>query len=239
LQLTLPASVLGLFFFGIRKDYGGPVNFYDKTGLFVAGLFFLGAGYWISERIAHSSTQHEFGFVIFSFLLLLGVTLAIYGYFGFLGMFLPAPSRRHHRRPAPSGMPHSNRPAPGRDNGGGPVDPNAYGREHQPGSSHPPAAPPSPAHQPSGGSAPADAPQISYQPMEGYSTDQALHLFKESRVRGAPSNTKAARSLAGHCAAALGPKHFMAFLNQAARDDHLPKKTRQFYSHALQEMERG
>jgi len=65
-----------------------------------------------------------------------------------------------------------------------------------------------------------------------------LQLFRDSRVRSAPSNTRAARALAGHCLATLGPHTGMTFLNAAARDDKLPKKTRQFYAQALAEMDR-
>ena len=249
-EIILTAVFLGFLLGGVRLKHGGEPNSIDKFGMAVATIFLIGSTGYLIYDIDRSSPMEGNSIEVFTifFLFVFFCCLpgfAIYGFFGFLSMIMPAPSGRR-RRPGPVERPYSY-PERGRSGYGDDVDPGVYGGRRDP--PRPQEPPHIHIHMPPGGGqggqpgtskgpepAPPDASRVDYQPAQGYSTDYAQQLFRESRVRGAPSNTKAARTLAGYCLAALGPHAGMAFLNAAARDDKLPKKTRQFYAHALNAM---
>jgi len=248
--ILFAAVIIGSCLGGIRSKQGGDMNAYDRFGVFAGILYFIGMFWWWFSDIGEITGPEgiDAGFLIFILLVFCCIpAFAIYGLFAFLGMVLPAPSGRR-RRPGPVERPYSY-PERGRSGYGDDVDPGVYGgRRDPPPPQEPPhihihMPPPGASNGQAGGAqrpepAPPDAARVEYQPAQGYSTEYAQRLFRESRVRGAPSNSKAASQLAGHCLAALGPHAGMAFLNAAARDDKLPKKTRQFYAQALMEMER-
>lgn len=236
LSVVVLGSLLGL----VRGKQGNSLNSFDKFGVYAGILYSVCVIGWLFSDIGSPISDPGAADVIVLFIVLTICFLpafAIYGLFAFLGMILPAPSGRR-RRPARSERPYD---YPGHSGHGDDVDPDVYGGRRNP---PPPQGPPGGGSNGQAGDAqrpqpaPSDAARLDYQPAQGYSTEYAQQLFRASRVRGAPSNSKAASQLAGHCLAALGPHAGMAFLNAAARDDKLPNKTRQFYAHALMEMER-
>jgi hypothetical protein len=248
---VIPAGVFGVFLAAMRADSATPHTIYDTVGM-IGGVLLCGGGLLLINQEFSGPHSYSGGDFVGMILVVLAAGIGVYGYFGFLGMILPAPSGPRLKRPRGRQRPHSNK-ARNRDGHGGEIDPSVYGRNG--GGPHSRPAPQQPPHihihMPAGGgqsgqpgtskgpeAAPSDAARLNYQPAQGYSTVYAQQLFRESRVRGAPSNSKAASQLAGHCLAALGPHAGMAFLNAAARDDQLPRKTRQFYAQALMEMER-
>lgn len=219
------AGALGLGFAGSRQYHNAPLNLLDKIGYVVATIIFVGEIYYLAEN------AYDVDFIGLIFFVGLGflIAVSVYGYFAIAGMILlSGPDLR--RRPGPSYMPYSVSDI------GGDIDEGVYGRPD--GQRHLP--PKGGTGKPGGKSHDPNAPRIPYQPVQEYSTDYAVRLLNEAKVDGSPSSdTKAARDLAGYCLGTFGVTKGMAFLNQAARDDRLPKKARQFYAHALQEMERG
>lgn len=237
-EVIFSAVFLGCLLALLRREHESGVGVFDKVGVFAAGLYFVGACAKLVFDIdrggqppaeAAAAITIVFRFIFFSVL----PAMAIYGYFGFLSLIMPAyPDGRPGREPEAYG--EADRDPRRHDRSGSSSRADAGARRSRR----------DPYARGSRGTGRRDDDRrgpASYgePPPRRYTTNLALHLFKESGVEGPPSETRAANALGGHCLASLGPRAGMDFLNQAARDDDLPKRTRQFFAHALQEMERA
>ncbi|MDY6980141.1 MAG: hypothetical protein SV201_09680 [Pseudomonadota bacterium] len=234
--------LIGIGAFGIigvieKKKVGAPVTGYDRVGFFVSFLSLCGGMLWAYNNnllIFEGSPQGGESLIVVA--VIFGATISVYGIFAWLSILLPAPSGERRPRPGRSRRPYVNDDGPAY---GGNVDPGQFGRGPGPGGVDPDILQEVYRRGMAAGAqraAPVSALRITYREAHAYSTDYAEQVFQDANVQGSPSDTRAAQALAEHVAALFGPAGGTAFLNHAARDRRLPKKTRQFYTHALQKL---